>query len=290
MLTNFQIFHKSNPSGNEAAPNASVDLVHFKTCLRSLYFGWLSEGEEALAPGFEVYKGRYAYQFILEVICGLHSPVIGETEVFGQFKNFLQTTPISAPLFKVFEALMADAKKIRKEHLTDLGGQSYGSLLRKMISHPTPVEVIGAGAFMQQLLPWIYKDENEITAYARDIDKARQMLPQDKFPRLHLKPLAGAKLVAPFVLVAAPLSSQEIHSLVGNEDALVIDLRGESHQDPCQFKKYVHLNSFFEQIQKNQIQLNKVKAVAVKAIEVMGRERDLMENFRPFGWDDLCAW
>lgn len=289
MIANLQVFHKSNPSGQEPAPLAS-QIYAFKTCLRSVYLAWVPEGEVTLAPGYEVYKGRYAYQFLLEVICGLHSPVIGETEVFGQFKTFLQSTLISAPLMKIFDALVVDAKKVRKDHLTDLGGQSYGSLLRKMISQPAVVEVIGAGAFMQQLLPWIYKDENQISIFARNLQKAEKAFPSQKFPRLKLSSLEGAYVTAPYVIIAAPLSAQEVHQLVKNDEALVIDLRGESQNDPCQFKKYIHLHSFFEQIQKNQIQLQQVKLDAQQAILALTHKRDLSENVRPFGWDDLCAW
>src|SRR5438045_3448988 len=60
----------------------------WQTCLRKIAFG----GAEALGSiqietGDQILSGSEAYQFCLEVICGLHSPLVGETEVFGQFKN-----------------------------------------------------------------------------------------------------------------------------------------------------------------------------------------------------------
>lgn len=289
MIAHFYVFHKANPTGQEVAPEG-VAVYGFKTCLRHIYFAHLSEGESVSAEGFQVFRGRDAYQFILEVICGLHSPVIGETEVFGQFKNFLQNTLFLPSLQKVFEALVVDTKKIRKQYLTDIGGQSYGSLLRKMISQPAKVDVIGAGAFLQELLPWIYKDENIISVYARDVEKASHSLSKVQFPRVRISSLYHAQLESDYVVIAAPVSATEIHRWVNNDNAVVIDLRGESHQDPCHFKKYIHLNSFFEQIQKNQNQLLEVKLKAQQAILALTHKRDLAENVRPFGWDDLCAW
>jgi hypothetical protein len=46
--------------------------------------------EGLLPPIVEVFRGQQAYRFLLEVICGLNSPIVGKTAVMGQFKEFLQ--------------------------------------------------------------------------------------------------------------------------------------------------------------------------------------------------------
>ncbi|HXM50499.1 MAG TPA: hypothetical protein VN956_21845, partial [Pyrinomonadaceae bacterium] len=84
---------------HEARAKMSVVLngLEWQTCLRRILFlnrfenGALIEAAEndALFSGsVEVYRGREAFGFLLEVICGLNSPLLGETAVMGQFREF----------------------------------------------------------------------------------------------------------------------------------------------------------------------------------------------------------
>lgn len=289
MLSGFYILHKKNLNGLESVP--SQTKATFKTCLRVIHFLWLPESDELQPQSeYEVYQGAKAYQFLLEVICGLQSPVLGETEVFGQFKTFLQNTEIGYPLMPLLSHAVVDTKKIRAQHIRDLGGQSYGSLVRKMIRKPAQVHLVGAGAFAQDLLPWIYKDENQVHMIARDVPKARERF-LTNYPLLQFHALASTKIEAGVVIVAAPISSEEIHRLVQNKNLTVIDLRGESHNDECRdFKNYQSLAKFFAVIEENQQKMAHIKAVALKAIDDISQQRLLVENFRPFGWDDICVW
>jgi glutamyl-tRNA reductase len=289
MLSGFYILHKKNPMGNEAVP--SEVQATFKTCLRTIHFLWMSEGEDLPAQmEFDVYRGEKAYQFLLEVICGLHSPVVGETEVFGQFKTFLQNSDLDYPLAPLLSHAVVDTKRVRAQHLSDLGGQSYGSLVRKLLRSPTHVHFIGAGAFVQDLMPWIYKDENKVTVLARNLDKAQAAF-SATYSRVEFLDLQKAKIESGVVIIAAPISAQMIEQIVLNPDLLVIDLRGESRSDEClKFSQYKNLSRFFEVIQENQQKVLQAKAVALKAIDEMTQQRLLVESFRPFGWDDICAW
>ena len=268
----------------------------FKTCLRLMGFVWLSEGETLNAPkNFEVFQGVHAYQFLLEVISGLHSPVVGETEVFGQFKTFLQNSDVDHPLATILSYAIVDTKKIRAQHLRDLGGQSYGSLVRKQVSRQShlrtaEVHLIGAGSFVAELMPWIYKDENKVIVHARNAEKAEAQY-KETYPKLQCVQLNSQKITSGIVVVAAPLSAGEIELLVDNKDVTVIDLRGESREDACRkFKNYHSLDQFFATIEKNQKNLDQVKRAALSEIQQLSKNRMLVESFRPFGWDDICVW
>ena len=289
MFSEFYILHKKNPAGAEVLP--SQVQCTFKTCLRLMGFVWLSEGETLnSAKGFEVFRGVEAYQFLLEVISGLHSPVVGETEVFGQFKTFLQNSEVDHPLATILAYAIVDTKKIRAQHLRDLGGQSYGSLVRKKISRPAEVHVLGAGSFATELLPWIYKDENQVVVHARDVAKAETHL-NGSFPKIQIVTLLSQQITSGIVVVAAPLAASEIEQLVENKNLTVIDLRGESREDACRgFQNYFTLSQFFANIEKNQQNLDQVKSAALSAIQHLSKNRMLVENFRPFGWDDICVW
>ena len=78
---------------------ALLNGLEWQTCLRRILFLNASdhaelirslEAGEIVRPVVEVFRGQQAYEFLLEVICGLNSPIVGETAVMGQFKEFLQ--------------------------------------------------------------------------------------------------------------------------------------------------------------------------------------------------------
>src|SRR5215216_7146041 len=76
------------PNGSETIPVGLTNL-QWQTCLRRIVFLHRNEPRTfADKPGTQTYFGRDAYQFLLEVICGLHSPLVGENAVMGQFRKF----------------------------------------------------------------------------------------------------------------------------------------------------------------------------------------------------------
>lgn len=287
MVSSFVIFHKKSPSGEEIVPQG-VPLWSFKTCLRSIHFSFISEGE--VIPqhhDYEVYSGREAYAFALTILCGLHSPVVGETEVFGQFKTFWMQIEGDCPLSSIFHSLITDVKKIRQKHLKDLGSQSYGSLVRRFLPESSDVAIVGAGSLVQDILPWIYKDKNEITLYVRNPEKHQALV--QKFPRLKIISLQD-QIQQSSVIVAAPVTAGWLGKAISNESALVIDLRGESRLDPClQFDDYKPLADCFATIDRNKENILSAKKKAAQMIEQFSVSRFFAENLHPFGWDDLCA-
>src|SRR5207253_8864098 len=77
-------------------PNV-LNGLEWRTCLRRILFlnqvdnrSLIAAVEsDQLSPAtLEIYRGFDAYRFLLEVICGLNSPLIGETAVMGQFREF----------------------------------------------------------------------------------------------------------------------------------------------------------------------------------------------------------
>src|SRR5205085_5331838 len=94
-----------------------------------------AEGGKFIPPTVEVFRGQQAYAFLLEVICGLNSPIVGETAVMGQFKDFLLDAKFPRTswgnfLRQLVTNLMIDAKRVRARHMQGIGSQSYGSLVR----------------------------------------------------------------------------------------------------------------------------------------------------------------
>ncbi len=146
-------------SAGNAGPAFVVD-----TCLRRLL---VTAGNDAArdprvldAP--EVYAGAAAYRFLLEVTTGLQSAVPGETNVFGQFKRAWEYHRRAAPrsavesLAPLIAQLIRDTRAIRRRHLQNIGGASYGPLVRRLLRADADdrILIVGAGELARSILPF----------------------------------------------------------------------------------------------------------------------------------------
>jgi hypothetical protein len=134
------------------------------TCLRQLCIsleagpGMLTDGP----PGLEFHFGADAYRYALEVATGLRSAIPGETNVFGQLRRTWEAYRGAADAERVgrlaplMHALINDARAIRKRYLEGIGGASYGTLVRRLLSacRDDRVLFIGAGELARSLLPY----------------------------------------------------------------------------------------------------------------------------------------
>lgn len=114
--------------------------------------------------------GSDAYRLLLRVACGLESEIIGETDIFGQVKRSWETYQIAQqkepiPFSRWIHRLFEDTKEIRSLYLQNLGGNSYGSLARRIIQtarknhlHPTEtILLVGSGQLGQSVAPLLAK-------------------------------------------------------------------------------------------------------------------------------------
>ncbi len=132
------------------------------TCLRQV---WLIPSQSiSNLPDVDadIYHGQAAYSFLLQTITGLNSSIPGETNVQGQFrcswKRWQSSAPAQQlwPLNQLMQQLLADARQIRTRYLQNIGGQSYGSLARKLLQPDDAARVlfIGSGKFSLSVLPF----------------------------------------------------------------------------------------------------------------------------------------
>ncbi len=155
-----QLWLREWPAGHFPDAIAAINqpgTVVLDTCLRQLAFGLGAPPDIGGANGF---RGMAAYQYLLEVICGLQSAVTGETNVLGQFRRAWQLAPtLSAqpakPLQAIVAALLADARSVRRDHLQGVAGGSYGSLVRALLSPARDARVlfVGTGELARSMLP-----------------------------------------------------------------------------------------------------------------------------------------
>ncbi len=300
MLINDLVLIHRKSSGTAIEPKGNPWFV-MKTCLRSLTIGWKDwPFEWPEDKDVEVLHGAPAYQRILEVISGLHSPLFGETEVFGQFKQASSEFEIPEALWrsrfnKLFRQLSQDAKVVRKKHLHGGGSQSYGSAVRREVKDLKNIHIIGAGQLVQEMLPWLSKVEGKLVIHARSPEKVQGLV--NEFPRLELSSLLERESISDeslALVIAAPLSSTEIAAWMDTRSLksdLIIDLRGECEEDPIAIENIsvIDLKGVFAKISANKEKQKIYRAQAQKEILNLTAKRANEIEFRPFGWDDLCA-
>jgi glutamyl-tRNA reductase len=294
MQSHWLLIHRS---GHASALEETPGALLWKTCLRQIAL--LPEGEEfpSLQDSDQVLEGEEAYRFLLEIICGLRSPMLGETEVMGQFKEFCASVDWdNQPQVRFFRdvalQLLSDAKKVRTKYLKDLGSQSYGSLARRWLSPNEKLHILGGGRLVQDVLPWLAKINDRICIYVRD--------PEKLLSAAWFKPYAAKvevrdhRVFSPDeggLLICAPLTSKNIESwLKGASISRILDLRGESEQDPIKgHAKVQSLQQAFKKIEANKDRVLERGEKALGEIAALSRALSQTQKVRPFGWDDLCA-
>ena len=107
----------------------------------------------AIAAPPEAVFDKEAYALLLELVCGLHSPILGETEVQAQFKTFASEAASAGrdTLGRLCQRVLRDAKYVRSTHLQGFGAHSYGALALRHF-RGSRLAVIGAGALAAEAM------------------------------------------------------------------------------------------------------------------------------------------
>ena len=185
MLENLTVI---NLIANTTLGPATGEVFVLKTCQRTLVVGFgqtpfyhLGESSLRQEKITDVFSGLNAYVFLLETICGLRSEVVAEYEVVAQFKDayqeYAKLPQKNTQLMSVFEKLFQDNKKIRTDHLTEIGQLTYAGIARKLIhSRVTNGEVLvlGSGVLAEDLIKLLKKKHN-VTISARNVDRVSEL-------------------------------------------------------------------------------------------------------------------
>lgn len=271
--------------------------LHWKTCLRQFVFlpdqqllnsDWADELD--FSNDDLILQGESALQELIEVLCGLHSPIVGETEVFGQFKIFIEQSKLQT---KWLQFLLAEVKKVRSQHMIGLGAHSYGSLLRKNLKASRGISMIGSGHLSLEILPWLTHKEL-IHVACRQPVKMQEM--QKKYNHLQISEIQNHPQWHESLIIAAPISDQQIiHILKSNLVREVYDLRGEENslieiiQDFFPQIKVVPLKGLFAELEQCRSSYHEKMEQIKSLIQQRSIEYFQRTELRPLGWDDLCA-
>lgn len=287
MWQELALIHRDSQAGLQ--PLAGPGQL-WRTCLRELLF--LEPGVEASAPeGAHLRRGLDAHRALVEICSGLHSPLFGETEVFGQFRAFRDVAPLGPQWETMLNAVEEDVKKLRRRFLTELGSQSYGSLARRHLPAGSRVVVVGSGRLAKDLLPWL--QGQDVTLAARSPEKSLEWLPKEaRAVKLSDLSEATTQLRGAHWIIAAPLSNEELEGYwVTNPAGIVLDLRGDQRfaSTPANAHAYLGLRALYQELEAvKQLHERKRREAMSFAHELSQRHANSVVH-RPYGWEDAFA-
>lgn len=275
----------------------AVHIPCWKTCLRQVYFTTYNELTKLkMTDSDQVFHKEEASLYLISILCGMESPVFGETEVFGQFKNFLQTVEKSNSYFsthsKWLKFILETVKFIRTQYIQGLGSNSYGSTLRKLTKDDLDITIVGAGNLTHEVLPWLAKSKNiEILVRQPRSDKYQNII--ENFPEIQIKPLSNVERILSTLIIAAPIENSQILDLIKtsqNSVKIIYDLRSSGFDNLNQVKdiKIVSLHDFFQMINVDRHRFNLIKIDLQNLIRVKCQNFANRIEVRPLGWEDLC--
>lgn len=287
---------------------AVLNGLEWQTCLRRIQFLnrfensaliEAAESDKMVPATVEVYRGKEAYGFLLEVICGLNSPLLGETAVMGQFKEFCShakfpNTPWGWFLRQLTANVSVDAKRVRHAHLQGIGSQSYGSLVRQHVKGVPTVAVLGAGKLAREILPWLV-GKTSARLFYRNWQHAKDLL--QEYPEIQLDEYsnsdAGWQQEELGLVIAAPMKASEVENWVRLQSSTFskcLDLRGDAETDPIMLPiPVIKLSELFDALRTERQRLEGRVETARAEIKEIVSQQSHQAQFRPFGWEDLCA-
>jgi glutamyl-tRNA reductase len=272
-------------------PGAEVAAggVVWRTCLREIIF---SAPEGGIAADGRVFHDEGAYAHLLEVICGLDSPILGETEVMHQFKAFAAAIPDERrDLKELGQRLMVDARLVRSRHLLGLGSRSYGSAVRRRVRHCGRVAIVGTGILGTEILPYVADQDRVVDVWGRR-ERLNLQTPRTTYRQIGDVD-AHSVLTGPAAMViAAPVPSFDISRLAAlySDLMLLIDLRAEAANDPPPtVAPLVTLADVFAELRDAAASNERSVGLAREEIRQCALAYVSREKVRPSGWHDLCA-
>jgi hypothetical protein len=285
---------------------------YLNSCQRML---WIDFGNEMMEEsGFETFFGVDAYGFLLKVATGLESQVAGETDIFGQIKDaWKKFKNPDALLSQIMQKLFEDTKEIRTHYMQNLGGSSYGSLVRKLLREKGSSNsigegatlLIGAGQLAESVAPYLIDQKLYISnrTASKAFDLASSILKQNPNAQVHsvssfeeeMEIIGNVSRVIVAIPVEIPptgFDSKRIAFLKNRPEIQVVHLgtrTGES-KEWGSLERFDSLDAIFE-IEKSQSHIRRVQIERARAAcHERSKLREMGAAFLAHGWEDLAVF
>jgi glutamyl-tRNA reductase len=270
-------------------PDATAPI--WRTCLREVAFAD-EAGHDLVRAGQRFVEGD-AYRLLLEILCGLRSPMVGETQVMGQFKSFLASLDVRhAWINKVGQRLLTDAGAVRTKYLQGLGSRSYGSAIRRHLADCEQAVLVGTGKLAQEVLPFLAGAAARVEQWGRSNETPATGIDSVAYHTLDQLDHVPASAQPTVLVIAAPVPTHMVNRIAAHYPTLrrVIDLRADLGDGPLDIAApIVSLHTLFAEMEASQDSAAPQIEAARKDIVWRSRQYELRDETRPFGWEDLCA-
>lgn len=293
-------------------PEASVrpsngEVFILKTCQRTLILGYGRlpfyhlENQNDIR---DMFNGDEAYIFLLETICGLKSEVLAEYEVVGQFKEAYQEyanlSNRNTNTLTLLEKLFQDSKKVRTEHLSQIGQLSYAGIARKLVhsrSNFGDVLIAGSGNLSEDLIK-LLKKKHRVFITARNSERVNELC---HLHSIEMVPWLNYDAYKQFGSIINTIGCEEIlfnesfftdfSSLSnGSDSKLFIDLGSPSvlKTDLTECEGVFRLEDIFRQSAKMNIEkMEKIKCAKESIVKLCENRRQIFLMSHPLGWEEL---
>jgi glutamyl-tRNA reductase len=312
-LESLRVIHFSKAEGSLRPDLGSFasSLEHsfyLNSCQRMLWVDFISG--EMTEPGFETFFGVDAYSFLLKVATGLESQVAGETDIFGQIKDAWKKFKSNDPLLsQIMQKLFEDTKEIRTHYMQNLGGSSYGSLVRKLLREKGAFEgttlLIGAGQLAESVAPYLLDQKLFISnrTPSKAFALAATLLKQNPDAQVHpvscfkeemeiLSSVARVIVAIPVEIPPTGFDAERIALLKNHPEIQVLHLgtrTGES-KEWASLERFHSLDAIFE-IERSQCHLRSRQVERARAAcHERAKLREMGAAFLAHGWEDLAVF
>jgi glutamyl-tRNA reductase len=296
------------------------EVFVLKTCQRTLILGFGQTPFYHLNDQNDIrdmYNSDEAYIFLLETICGLKSEVLAEYEVVGQFKEayneYAQLPFKKNYILTLLEKLLQDSKKIRTDHLTEIGQLSYAGIARKLIAskaQQSDVLVVGSGNLSVDLIK-LLKKKHRVFLSARNPERVDELVQQHS---LLVIPWLEYSSYQKFDSIVNTIGANEIlfehsffekwpkiktnHQIMCDDSSqtnardskLFIDLGSPSviKTHLSQSEGVLRLEDIFQQSAKMNIEkMEKIRCAKESIVRLCKNRRRTFSISHPFGWEEL---
>jgi glutamyl-tRNA reductase len=266
----------------------------WKTCMREVSFVDSVPGAPQNLEG--ALRDEHAYAVLVEIVSGLRSPLIGETEVQAQFKAFLDALdPVTHGwLRRLGQHVLGDVKRIRTRHLQHVGAHSYGRLAARHVT-ARHVAVIGAGALARDVVTvldqhthadvWRRRPDVETASWTHGCHLDLFLIADAQTETIRRTPPTT-------VVIAAPVSAGDLLAILACYPHVteVIDLRAEDESTPLDrpVPRFTLADLLADAEARTLTGVASVIA-ARREIRNLAQAYARREELHPSGWDDLCA-
>lgn len=275
-MSPFTVLHRSKSTDHQPLATMEQGYEVWVTCLREIAFPSeeLSQKDMDDVKGLEIHQEEEALVFLLEVLCGLKSPVLGETEILAQFKSYLAQIGPEHPLRRessLIPFLQNTSKEARTKFLKVTGSLSYGQVVRRWVKDADDVVMWGFGSLGSEIWPWVREKTKSVVV--RQVRAADEEVPF----------VVGQSPEAEVHIVAAPLSDDKVRALA--QRSRVIDLRDKSLQHP----QVRTLQDLFQELSGMRKQREDIVPLCQTYLREKAQAYLARHQIRPFGWEDLCG-